>query len=194
MDKKISNGLTSQNSQTESIEAEFNQNDYRLIGKQDIHYLKQMTLKSARSRYRLCLHSDQTHLTQEMIICMKGFNYLQPHLHPSNRSESYHLIEGMLDVYLFDEQGGLIDIIKLSGANTPQIGTESRNFMYRLSAPIYHLMIPRTEWLVYHEVTTGPWNREAAQFASFAPSGDERGEVQKFIKQVTGFAIEELTS
>lgn len=175
-----------------SSEAEFNSKAYRSVGKQDIAHFKRMALKSPRNRYRLCLHSDQTHQTQEMIICLKGFNYFHPHFHPVNRSESYHMIEGVLDVYLLDEKGGLIEIIKLGAPGTAEVGTESRDFMYRLSAPIYHLMIPRSEWIVYHEITTGPWNDEAVYYAPFAPSGEDWEEVEKFVNRVTGLTIEEL--
>jgi len=174
-----------------SPEAEFDINEYRSVGRQDVAYLKEMALKSPRNRYRLCLHSDQNHLTQEMIICLKDFSYFHPHYHPANRSESYHMIEGMLDIYLLDETGALIDTIKLGAPDT--IGTESRSFMYRLSKPIYHLTVPRSEWTVYHEILTGPFNKDTTvHYASFAPSEDETEATQRFVKKVTGFTIEEL--
>lgn len=176
-----------------SVEAEFNSESIRSVGSQDIEHLKMMALKSPRNRYRLCLHHDQTHLTQEMVICLKGFNYFPPHLHPGNRSESYHMIEGLMDIYLFDEMGGLIDTVKLAAPGAD--GAGSRCLMYRLSAPIYHLTIPRSDWTIYHEVLTGPWSRDAVVcYAPFAPSEDEGEAVRGFVNQVTGHTIEELTS
>ena len=191
MSKNDSIDSSHQNRAAGSSEAEFNIDAYRTVGKRDIAHFKTMAIKSPRNRYRLCLHSDHSHLTQEMIVCLKGFSYFHPHLHPANRSESYHMIEGMLDVYLLDETGALIDTIKLGAPNT--IGTESRSFMYRLSKPIYHLTIPRSEWTVYHEILTGPFNKDTTvHYASFAPSEDETEATQRFVKKVTGFTIEEL--
>ena len=178
---------------TNSSEAEFNLADYRPIGTREIGQLKSAALKSPRNRYRFCLHSEHAHLTQEMVICLKGFNYFQPHLHPGNRSESYHMIEGWMDVYLFDGIGRHIDTVKLGAPSVAGDREEARDFMYRLSAPIYHLMIPRSDWTIYHEVLTGPWNEETVvEYAPFAPSESELGEVERYVNQVTGLTIEEL--
>jgi cupin fold WbuC family metalloprotein len=193
MDENVSTGSVRQDIVANSSEAEFNLAEYRSIGEREICHLKSMALKSPRNRYRLCLHSEQTHLTQEMVICLKGFNYFQPHRHPGNRSESYHMIEGRMDVYLFDEIGGLIDTIRLSAPSAVKGGAEERDFMYRLSAPIYHLMIPRSDWTIYHEVLTGPWSKETVvEYASFAPSENELGEVERYTNEVTGLTIDDL--
>lgn len=174
-----------------SVEAEFNSEPIRAVGSLYIDHLKAMAHKSPRNRYRLCLHYDQAHLTQEMIICLNGFNYFQPHLHPGNRSESYHMIEGLMDVYLLDEKGKLIDTVRLAAPGT--VGAESRPFMYRLSAPIYHLVIPRSEWTIYHEVLTGPWSKDTVvSYAPFAPSENNVEEVGNFVYQITGHTVEEL--
>ena len=174
-------------------EAEFNSQDYRSVGIQNIAHFKEMALKSPRNRYRLCLHWDHDHLTQEMIICLKGFTYFQPHLHPANRSESYHMIEGRADIYLFDEKGEIIDIVRLGAPGTIGEDKVSRSFMYRLSKPIYHLVIPRSEWTIYHEVLTGPWSKnEVVQYAPFAPPENDRDCILKFIKQVTGLTLDGL--
>ena len=142
-------------------EAEFNQKSIKVISHKQIEYLKQKTLESKRNRYRLCLHSDVDHLTQEMIICLKGNNYFRTHKHPINYSESYFILEG-IDIYLFDDTGNFIEKVKLD--------SHGGSFYYRLSDPIYHLVIPRSEWTIYHEVATGPFNKKTSiQYADFAP-------------------------
>jgi cupin fold WbuC family metalloprotein len=177
----------------DTLEAEFNAHDYRSIGLPDINHLKKMAEKSPRKRYRLCLHSSHKHLTQEMIICLQGFNYFQPHRHPIQRSESYHMIEGEMDVYLFNEIGECLDTIRLSASCKSDKGGGG-NFMYRLSASLYHLMIPRSEWTIYHEVLTGPWDRETVvEYAPFAPSEKDVDEIGRYIGRITGLTIEELT-
>ena len=182
------------NAATGGSEAEFNTDAYRSIGASDIDHFKSMVLKSPRGRYRLCLHTDHTHPTQEMIICLKGFNYFQPHLHPGNRSESYHMIEGRMDIYLFNDEGGLMDIVKLGAPDIVGAENEPRDLMYRLSEPIYHLMIPRSEWTIYHEVLTGPWSKDGVvRYAPFAPAEGAVDEVEIYIREVTGLATDALS-
>ena len=174
-----------------SAEAEFNIETVRFVGKQDIDHLKMKSTESIRNRYRLCLHHDESHHTQEMIICLKGFTYFQPHRHPANHSESYHMVEGMLDVYLFNEQGVLVEKVQLAAPGS--FNAASRAFMYRLSAPIYHFVVPLSEWTIYHEVLTGPWNKDSVnQYAPFAPTEDDIEAVYAFVHKLTGMPVQAL--
>ena len=174
-----------------SPEAEFNTADYRPLGTRDVEHLKDMARKSPRDRYRVCLHAEHAHLTQEMVICLRGFTYFPPHRHPGNRSESYHMIEGRMDVYLFDDGGELMDVVRLAA---PQAADgEGRDLLYRLSAPLFHLMVPRAEWTIYHEVLTGPWSKDGVvQNAPFAPTEDQGEAVEEYVRQVTGMAPDAL--
>ena len=167
------------------LEAEFNQLSVKSVGTFDIESLKNKTNKSPRKRYRICLHNSTDHLTQEMIICLKYFNYLRPHKHPLMFSESYHLIEGALDVYLFDDDGTVIQTIKLASPNFKN--GEKRDTLYRLSKPIFHLLVPRTEWTIYHEVATGPFNKKkSVEYAPFAPlENSDPKEAVEYCKKVT---------
>jgi len=166
-------------------EAEFNKQPAKSVGTFDIEKLKDMANKSPRKRYRICLHHSTDHLTQEMIICLKGFNYFRPHKHPLMYSESYHLIEGALDVYLFDDNGKVTATIKLASPNFPS--SEKRDRLYRLSKPIFHLVVPRTEWTIYHEVATGPFDKtKSVEYAPFAPPDDcNPEEAIQYCKKVT---------
>ena len=103
------------------------------------------------------------------------------------------MIEGRADIYLFDEKGEIIDLVRLGAPGTVGEDKASRSFMYRLSKPIYHLVIPRSEWTIYHEVLTGPWSKnEVVQYAPFAPPENDRDCILKFIKQVTGLTLDGL--
>ena len=152
-------------------EAEFNQSETMTFSSLDIDYLKKKTQNSPRNRYRICLHYSTDHRTQEMIICLKGFNYFRPHKHAQGCSESYHMLEGALDIYFFDDNGKVINVVKLASPNFEN--RENRDVIYRLSASLYHLVIPRTEWTIFHEVSTGPFNKNNfTKLASFAPTED----------------------
>ena len=66
--------------------------------------------------------------------------------------------------------------------------------MYRLSAPLYTLVIPRSEWTIYHEVFTGPWSKDGAnKYASFAPKENDIEGIKEYIFKITGSTIEDLS-
>ena len=113
------------------VEAEYNKQAIRSIGTKEINFLKRRSLTALKRRFRICLHSDVFHLTQEMIIAISGFSYIRPHKHPKNVSESYHVIKGGLNVYILDDRGKVLDLIKLRAKNYKN--KKNNGFMYRLS-------------------------------------------------------------
>ena len=169
----------------ENIEAQFNKLPYYSLGKDEIDNLKEKTKNSPRNRFRICLHNDPIHLTQEMIMCFYGFSYFQPHKHEKHKSESYHMIEGALDLYLLDDNGKIINVIKLASSDNDY--NEKRQKIYRLSSPIYHLMIPLTKWTIFHEISTGPYEKNNATYAPFAPTDNaEKDEIKRYLNKLIG--------
>ena len=75
-----------------------NKKDIFIISKELIEDLKKMAFKSDNKRYRYCIHKNNDHLTQEMIIVFHKDTIITPHRHPKGRSESYHVIEGSMNV------------------------------------------------------------------------------------------------
>ena len=163
-------------------EAEFNDSDFKCIGKKEIDYLKDKALKSKRGRYRLCLHKNTDHKTQEMFICLKKLSYFQPHKHPFDYSESYFIIEGILDVYLMNEDGLIFERIRLENQQN------KNSFYYRLSSSIYHFVVPRTEWTIYHEVSSGPFIKSKnVIYGNFAPSENSNiNEIKSYVDNILG--------
>jgi hypothetical protein len=45
----------------------------------------------------------------------------------------------------------------------------NRCFFYRMADPLFHTAIVRTETVLFHETTTGPFVREQTEFAVWAP-------------------------
>ena len=165
------------------LESEFNNKDILSIGSKEIRYLKKKCIFSPKNRYRICLHNSTSHLTQEMIICINGFSYIRPHRHPRNISESYHLIEGALNVYILDNNGRVIDLIKLRANNYGS--NKDQAYMYRLSGPLFHFTVPVSKWTIYHEVTTGPFTkRKSVEYAKFSPDENVNPEeIKKFVSK-----------
>lgn len=155
-----------------NINAIFNKKPIATYGKKEIEILKKRTAMNPKNRFRICLHTHQSHLTQEMLICTKGFSYIRPHKHPKNISESYHVVEGALHVYILNNKGKILKIIKLSSLKEKKF--KSKNYIYRVSSPYFHLTVPVTKWTIYHEVTTGPFKKnKMVNYAKFAPREDD---------------------
>lgn len=136
-------------------EAIFNKDPILSVSAETIDDLKDRALKSPYLRFRLCMHFDTDALTQEMIIVSHRDSYMPPHRHPPGKSESYHVIEGGMIVYFFDDDGNVTRKLEMGeyGKGLPSI--------YRLSEPTWHMPIPTSDWLVYHETYSGPFSRDA---------------------------------
>ena len=132
----------------------------------DIEYLKAQASRTVRKRVRLCCHNDKENLLHEMLIVHDQDVYVPPHRH-IGKTESFHMIEGELDVVVLDDQGNILDVIEMGpyGSN--------RKFYYRLSESNFHTMIPRSKHVVFHEITNGPFDRKDTIFASWAPEGSD---------------------
>ena len=132
------------------------------LNKADIDYLKSRSSANKRKRIRLCAHPDVNDHLHEMLIVHQAGNYIPPHKHPG-KSESFHMVEGLLKIVLFDDDGTIADIIKLDSKG------KDGSFYYRLSKSMYHTVIPESDIVVFHEVTNGPFRREDLVIPKWAP-------------------------
>lgn len=130
-----------------------------------IDWLRQAAAASPRGRVRINLHPDNDAPLHEMFIAIQPGSYIRPHKHP-HKSESFHLVHGAVDVIVFDDAGEITDVIELG-----QPGS-GKAFYYRMSAPLFHTLLIRSDLLVLHEVTNGPFDPGATVWGGFAPAED----------------------
>lgn len=128
----------------------------------DIASLKQQALANPRRRIRVCKHPDTNDRLHEMLIVHTHGTYVRPHKH-LNKSESVHIIEGEVEVVFLDESGAVTDVVRLGDFQS------GREFYCRANWPLYHTLLVTSEFLVFHEITTGPFRREETVFAPWAP-------------------------
>lgn len=153
-----------------------NQEDILVLNQDIIAQLKSLAHNSSRKRSRLLMHKTQNHLTQEMLICFYQNSYMPPHRHLKEKSESYHIVSGEMLLCIFDDEGQVLRKIKMSADG---------NFLYRVSEGHWHMPICLSEYLLYHEVFTGPFQKELdVEFPDWAPREDEHEKAQQFIKQL----------
>jgi cupin fold WbuC family metalloprotein len=140
----------------------------------DIDLFKQMSSHNPRKRIRLCAHGDPDDRLHEMLIVHDRSAYVRPHKHPG-KSESTHIIEGLVDVVMFDDEGRIKGVIRMGDY------ASGRTFYYRMAAPIFHTLIIRSDILVFHEITNGPFDRRDTVFAPWAPDDGDVNSVSNFM-------------
>ena len=148
------------------------------IRRQDMEQLERKAQENDRQRIRLCAHKDVNDRLHEMFIIHARDTYVRPHKH-LNKSESFHVIEGAVDVVFFDEEGGLSDVVRMGDYSS------GRFFYYRIAQPLYHTLRITSEILVFHETTSGPFNRSEMVFAPWAPEEGEPGRHKEYMKKLS---------
>lgn len=147
------------------------------LGGEEIAFLKQAAAASPRRRARICAHKTNDDPLHEMLIVISAASYIRPHRH-LGKSESFHIVEGEVDVAVFDDGGRLVDVVELGAAGS------GRRFYYRLSESAFHTLLIRTDHLVVHEVTNGPFAPERTLLAPFAPAEDRQDEARAYMARV----------
>lgn len=132
------------------------------LGAEQIYFLKQQALLSSRKRARICTHRSSDDSLHEMLIAISSESYIHPHKH-ARKVESFHIVEGLVDVVVFDDAGAILDVVEMGDLST------RKNFYYRLSDSLFHTLIIRSDFLVMHEVTNGPFVANETILAAFAP-------------------------
>jgi len=145
------------------------------IGGAEIELLKQSAGQSPMKRSRICAHRQSADALHEMLIVLERGSYIRPHRH-LGKSESFHFIEGEADVLIFDDKGAIADVIQMG----PQ--ASGRSFFYRLADPLFHTLIIRSERVVFHETTNGPFRKEDTIFALWSPADKDKTSVEQYLK------------
>ena len=145
----------------------------------DLAFLKTEAFKNPRKRIRLCTHQSVDDKIHEMFIVHTKDAYVRPHKH-INKSESFYLIEGEVDVIFFDDHG---DISKKVEMGSPFSG---KFFYYRISDPFFHTFCIKTDLICFYEVTEGPFNRFDTIFPTWAPDGSDVEQAKEFLNKLSG--------
>jgi len=148
--------------------------DIVVVGDDWLRQLKEAAAATPLRRARLCLHRSVTDPIQEMVIALIADALFPPHRHP-DKTESYHVVEGELYVLIFDDDGRprrAIFMTRPGGGGA---------FCYRLSIPAWHAVVPASDCVVLHEVTTGPFLPGQRNVAPWAPTEAEA--LRRFLRK-----------
>jgi cupin fold WbuC family metalloprotein len=157
------------------------------IGNEDVHHLLAAVASSDLGRSRICAHRDNGDPVHEMIIALKQWSYIRPHKHLS-KSESFHIIQGAVDIVVFDDTGGITNIIRMG-----EFGS-TREFFYRMADPLFHTLLIQSPEVVFHETTNGPFNREETIWAPWAPDPTNEQAAREYMQKLVAAAEKFQTS
>ena len=156
------------------------------VTRADMELLKKMALLNERQRIRLCSHKDVNDPLHEMLIIHVKDTYVPPHKH-LHKSESLSVIEGIVDVLILDEQGKVQEVIPMGDY------ASGKNFYYRMQTAFYHTLLIKSDFLVFHEGTKGPFDRTDTVFSPWAPQHKDSQACQIYLQQLKK-AADQFTS
>lgn len=123
---------------------------------------------SVRGRSHILFHNSPNDPLQRIAIGLHAGSYIRPHNHHvANKTECLFLIEGQVDLLLFDQQGVVIERIPMKP------GTVT---CYReLDAMQWHSLVVQSERALLIEIKAGPYiKNQPEEFAQWAPNEKDK--------------------
>ncbi|MDE3076318.1 MAG: WbuC family cupin fold metalloprotein [Chloroflexota bacterium] len=143
------------------------------VSGEDVRFLKTRAAAAPRKRSRLCAHAELGDSLHEMVVVLSQDTYVRPHKH-LGKSESFHIVEGALKVVILDDSGEVLRVIPMAAYGSDEV------WFYRLSASLYHCVIPTTDPVVFHETTNGPFRPEDTVWAPWAPQESDHLAAERY--------------
>lgn len=147
------------------------------LTRDDVAGLKARASKNPRRRVRVCAHRSVDDAVHEMLIVMAHGCYIRPHKHVG-KSESFHVVDGALDVVVFDEEGQVTQVLPLGDYSS------GGRFYYRSDVELYHTVFIRSAVAVLHESTRGPFRPSDNVLAPWAPDEKDALAVAEFLSKL----------
>jgi cupin fold WbuC family metalloprotein len=156
------------------------------LGPSDIDRLKSLAEETDRQRIRICTHKDADDGLHEMFIVHPRGAYVRPHRH-LGKTEAFYMVEGSLDMVVFNDDGDITSVTEMGayGSGLP--------FYHRMDGPLFHTMLIKSDQVLFHEVTNGPFVRSDTEFPGWAPAESDRPEMAAFLDGLAS-AIDQFTA
>ncbi len=81
-------------------------------------------------------------------------------------------------VVFFDDLGQVTSRIKMGAPGS------GHTFFYRLSSNLWHTVLPLSEFVIIHETAAGPFVKEEANIAAWAPQESDAKGIKKFLARI----------
>ncbi len=122
---------------------------------------------------RVCFHKNYKDKLQDMILIQHYMNFYKPHKH-LNGYDTYNVIDGKLGVVTFNDYGKIKNSLLLK-----------KNNVYKTPTNMFHVTIPISKKVIYHEYKSGKFNRKTnCIFPQWCPRNlDQIKEFKKKLKK-----------
>ncbi|GAG28406.1 unnamed protein product [marine sediment metagenome] len=147
------------------------------LGKTDIERLVDLATRNIRQRIRFCSHSVPQEPVHEMFIVHPKGAYVRPHKH-LNKSESMIVLEGEVDYVILEEYGTVENVISMGDY------LSGKPFYRSIRPELFHMLLIRSEWLVFLEITKGPFIKEDTIMADWSPEESDKLSVKKYLENL----------
>ena len=143
----------------------------------DIDHLIGRASRNKRKRIRFCSHENPAEQVHEMFIVQPQNAYIRPHKH-KNKIESMLVLKGEVDYVVFEDDGSVRKVIQMGDLRS------GKTFYNSLREATYHTLLIRSEWLVFLEITKGPFDRKDTAFPKWSPEEDDSLSVGKYLNNL----------
>ena len=140
----------------------------------DLDILEQVASQAERKRSRICTHNDKEDILHEMFIIHYKDTYVRPHFH-LKKAESIHVISGDAQLIIFTPEGEITNRIEIGDHRS------GKKFYLRIAPQTIHCLIVKSDIFIFHESTTGPFERNETSFPEWAPHDSELNQVTNFL-------------
>lgn len=150
----------------ESNEVLYEKNSLKTLSKKDINYLAKKALKNKEKIIRLCIHKSKQDKLHQMFIIHPRNYFVRPHRH--NKEEAMFILNGEVDVIIFNISGKIKKIINMGNINSGKV------FYYQLPKNTFHTLIIKSKTLTFYEITKGPFNKKNMSFPKWFKSNNKK--------------------
>ncbi len=147
------------------------------LSQQEVTDLCDKAKHTPRDRLRFCLHTEIENPLHEMVIVHPYRAYVPPHKH-HGQSESIIILEGVLDLIIFNDVGMVKHVVPMGSIESGRI------FHHRLGVPQFHSMLIHSKQVVFTEIKTGPYEPEKTEMAVWAPIANDSKAIGIFLSQL----------
>ncbi len=109
---------------------------------------------SERLRAHFCLHNSHQDKVQRILIGLNKGTYIPPHFH-KNHWEHFQVIDGDVDLFIFDIDGVVVDIIHLN--------SNGDSLLVEIEPHTIHTLVCRSQQAIVLEIKEGPFIESEAK-------------------------------
>jgi cupin fold WbuC family metalloprotein len=169
------------------IKSTYDEFGIALVDASMISTLQSSSDQSDKRRARICMHPSSESVIHEMIITLEKDSYVKPHRH-LNKTESYFVIQGEVQLIYFDEEGSIIKSYVLRSYEKGGI------FYLRSSNNFWHTLVVNSNQATILEITSGPLQEEETIFASWAPDPETKEKAALYLNSLRNETKDSLNS